>query len=191
MEIERVVQFWNEIYDVELKLKLFNAVRSTKTYRYKNHTRRHNIANCIKINVEPPANRRGSSSTFVPSLYLSNVNVMSLAPKIDEIRYFASEAKVDLICITETWLKSHIDDNIINIGGYSLVRRDRIGVDHGGICTYIKTNINFTFLEDLQNPNYEVLWLKLRQVLMTGIYCNIFIHAFHRSNLVSLTAESC
>ena len=41
-----------------------------------NHTRRHNIANCIKINVEPPANRRGSSSTFVPSLYLSNVNML-------------------------------------------------------------------------------------------------------------------
>ena len=100
---------------------------------------------------------------------------MSLAPKIDEIRYFASEAKVDLICITETWLKSRIDDNIIDIGGYSLVRRDRVGVDHGGICTYIKNNMNFTFLEDLQNPNYEVLWLKLRPARLPRGYSYIVL----------------
>ena len=55
------------------------------------------------------------------------------------------------------------------------MRRDRIGVDHGGICTYIKTNINFTFLEDLQNPNYEVLWLKLRPARLPRGYSSIVL----------------
>ena len=63
------------------------------------------LANCIKIRVESTVKRKGSPSAFVPSLYLSNV--MSLAPKIDEIRHYANEVKVDLICITETWLKNH------------------------------------------------------------------------------------
>lgn len=122
--------------------------------------RRCNLANCVQINVESPAKRKGSPSAFLLSLYLSNV--MSLAPKIDEIRQFASDGKMDLICITETWLKNHIHDNIIAIEGYNLIRRDRVGIDHGGICTYVKNNINFTVLEDLQDQNYEVLWIKLR-----------------------------
>ena len=58
---------------------------------------------------------------------------MSLAPKIYEIRHYASEIKVDLICVTETWLKNHIHDNIIAVEGYNLLRRDRIDNEHGGI----------------------------------------------------------
>ena len=100
------------------------------------------MTNCIEIKLESTAKRKGSPSAFVPSLHLSNV--MSLAPKIDEIRHYASEAKVDLICITETWLKNHIHDNIIAVEGYNLLRRDRIDNEHGGICMYIKSNINFT-----------------------------------------------
>ena len=113
------------------------------------------LTNCIKIKVESTAKRKDFPSAFVPSLYLSNV--MSLAPKIDEIRLHTSEAKVDLICITETWLKNHIHDTIIAVEGYNLLRRDRIDNEHGGICMYIKSNINFTILEDLPDQHHEVL----------------------------------
>ena len=56
-----------------------------------------NLGNCIKIKAELIAERKGSPFAFVHSLYLSNV--MSLAPKVDEIRHYASDVKVDLICI--------------------------------------------------------------------------------------------
>ena len=97
---------------------------------------------------------------------------MSLAPKIDEIRHYASEVKVDLICVRETWLKNHIHDNIIAVEGYNLLRRDRIDNEHGGICT---SNINFTILEDLQDQHYEVLWSKLRPVRLPRGYSSIVL----------------
>ena len=80
-----------------------------------------------------------------------------------------------MICITETWLKNHIHDNIIAVEGYNLLRRDRIDNEHGGICTYIKSNINFTILEDLQDQHYEVLWSKLRPVRLPRGYSSIVL----------------
>lgn len=52
-------------------------------------------------------------------------NVMSLTPKIDEVREVIHHANVDLVCITETWLKDYIHDNVVDVSGFDLVRRDR------------------------------------------------------------------
>ena len=94
------------------------------------------ISNCMAIKLTPSQKQQGSSSAFVPSLYLSNV--MLLAPNIDEIRHLANYANVDCICITETWLKCHIHDNVIALDGFNLVRKDRAVIDHGGICDFIR-----------------------------------------------------
>ena len=63
------------------------------------------------------------STAYVPALILSNT--MSLAPKIDEIRHFMLNSSVDYGCFTETWLSDLIPDNVINIPGYNVTRKDR------------------------------------------------------------------
>ena len=73
---------------------------------------------------------------FVPKILLTNV--MSLAPKIVEVSEFILRNDVDLACITETWLKDRITDSVVHIPGYSIIRRDREVVEHGGVCLYIK-----------------------------------------------------
>ena len=67
---------------------------------------------------------------------------MSLSNKIDELREVAKQIEVDLICITETWLQSHIHDNVVEIYGYNIVRRDRYQGNHGGVCIYVKNAIS-------------------------------------------------
>ena len=111
-----------------------------------------------KIYTAKPA----ASLQFVPSLFLSNV--MSLAQKIDEVNSVVINANVDVVCITETWLQSHIPDSVVAINGYKLIRRDGRDAIHGGVCMYIKASIPFTILEDLEEENvsFEVLWIKLR-----------------------------
>ena len=106
--------------------------------------------------------KAAASLQFVPSLFLSNV--MFLAPKIDEVNSVVIYANVDVVCITETWLQSHIPDSVVAINGYNLIRRDRRDVIHGGVCMYIKASIPFTILEDLEDEScsFEVLWIKLR-----------------------------
>ena len=73
-------------------------------------------------------------------------NVMSLTPKIDEIRVFSKSIDIDLFFITETWLKNTINDNQVALSGYNLERLDRrIGV-HGGVCLFSKIGIRTTRL---------------------------------------------
>ncbi|PFX11873.1 hypothetical protein AWC38_SpisGene24261 [Stylophora pistillata] len=83
---------------------------------------------------------------------------MSLAPKIDELRHVVQNANLDCICITESWLRSSIHDNVVPLEGYNIIRRDRVESEHGGVCMYIKDTINFTVLAELQEPSFEMLW---------------------------------
>ena len=71
-----------------------------------------NPANCIQITPAPTdAKRKVSLTAYVPSLFVSNF--MSLASKVDELRHVVKYANLDLVRITESWLKSHIHDNAV------------------------------------------------------------------------------
>ncbi len=111
---------------------------------------------------------------FVPTLCLTNV--MSLAPKIDELRVFLQHDKIDICCITETWLKDTIDYNVINIQNYQLLRKDRIHAQHGGVALYVKDNIKLDRLyeyEHANNNHIEVLWCKVR---FSGLILGVLYH---------------
>lgn len=58
-------------------------------------------------------------------------------PKIDELIVHAEQYSPDMILITETWLCESILDNVVNIPVYCRVRRDRVQIQHGGVCIYL------------------------------------------------------
>ena len=101
------------------------------------------------------AKSKGSPTAYVPSLFVSNV--MSLAPKVDELRQGVKYANLDLVCITESWLKSHIHTNqqCVALESYNVICRDRTETEHGGVCVYIKNTIKFTVVDDLEDPSSE------------------------------------
>ena len=89
-------------------------------------------------------------------------NVMSLVPKMTEVSELILRNEVSLAFITESWLKSSVCDSLIDIPGYSVLRKDRSNESHGGICLYLK-DANYKRLDDLSCCNdHEVLWVKLR-----------------------------
>ena len=101
---------------------------------------------------------------------------MSLAPKIDELRVFLQHDKIDICCITETWLKDTIVYNVINIQNYQLLRKDRIHAQHGGVALYVKDNIKLDRLyeyEHANNNHIEVLWCKVR---FSGLILGVLYH---------------
>ena len=59
---------------------------------------------------------------------------------MDEITYFMLHNHVDLAFITEIWLRESIPDSIIHIPGYTVLRRDRIRDNHGGVCIYVQAD---------------------------------------------------
>ena len=61
---------------------------------------------------------------ILPSFYLFNAR--SLLPKIDELTALLSTNSVDLVAITESWLKSDIENSLIFFPGFNSFRNDRV-----------------------------------------------------------------
>ena len=54
-------------------------------------------------------------------------------------------------------------DQLISIPGYATCRRDRPNHQRGGgICTFIRSNLNFNELSHLNDPNIESQWFIVR-----------------------------
>ena len=81
--------------------------------------------------------------TTCKGLKFVHINVRSLLPKIDLIRTDLLTSDIDILTISETWLRPSVPDGLIMANNYSLHRLDRsVNGNHkssgGGICIYIK-----------------------------------------------------
>ena len=75
----------------------------------------------------------------------------------------ASPNKADVVCVTESWLSPHIDDSLVALPGYNLIRRDReSGSGRGGVCLYLRTSYPCKMLVNCEDRNIESLWMMLR-----------------------------
>ena len=69
----------------------------------------------------------------------------------------------EIIVITESWLSSLIDDNLIGIPGYVTYRRVRLNNQRGGgLCTYINSRLNVIELRNLSEPDIESQWFLIK-----------------------------
>ena len=83
--------------------------------------------------------------------------------KFDEVSASISTELYDVAVITETWLNSRVTDELIRIPGYVSCRRDRPNNQRGGgLCTYFNSQLNFTELTDLSEPEIESQWFLIR-----------------------------
>lgn len=139
-----------------------------------------NSENLLRIKRKDEHSIAFNNTEFVPGLLLSNV--MSLAPKIDELQASLSSGfkSVDIVCITETWLNDRISDSIVNLPGFSIIRRDRLENIHGGVCAYIKDGIKFKRLSELESVDQEVLWIEIIPTRLprkiNKIICGVLYH---------------
>ena len=95
---------------------------------------------------------------YVAKILLSNG--MSLVPKLTEVQEFIFRNEVGLAFFTETLLRESIADSVVNIPGYTVLCRERTFESHGGICLYIRNDLNWKYnqLEDLKCwEQHEVL----------------------------------
>ena len=140
-----------------------------------------NCNNLIEVPILNHENRRLSYPNLerhALSFFLSNVR--SLLPKVDELDAILKLNHTSLAFITETWLNENIDDDAVQIPGYSLIRRDRNYRSGGGVCAYIKSQIPFKILTCLQDVRFETLWLYLRpHKLFRGFSCLVVCIVYH------------
>jgi hypothetical protein len=111
-------------------------------------------------------NERGFKMAFL--------NIVSLPKKIDEIRYSMSNKHIDLIGFSETRFDSNISNNMIDLDGYDIVRKDR-SRNGGGVCIYLRSSINYKIRNDLIPSELEAVCVEIskphsRPFLVTTIY---------------------
>lgn len=96
-------------------------------------------------------------------LKIVHFNTQSLYNKFEEFRQCILDLDYDVIAITESWLNDNISDEMINLQGYALVRRDRITETRGGgIMLYVRIGLSFVTLpSDRSKVAIEQQWIKI------------------------------
>ena len=126
------------------------------------------------------------SSTIIcksRSLSILYYNARSLLPKFSELQLIAETYSPNIICITETWLSSDIQDQELFIPGYQLIRLDR-NRHGGGVLMFITTHLSFSILPGCED-------LELLSVVVRQESCKVCISLFYRPpNSLSFVLDS-
>jgi hypothetical protein len=101
---------------------------------------------------------------------MCHINVQSLylrtetnhRRKIDEIETFLiNDAKLDIICLSETWLDENIPTTLVDIKDYTFLRKDRSANIAGGVGLYIMDALPFRRANELEFPESDILWIEI------------------------------
>ena len=114
----------------------------------------------------PTTGNINSSYRILPTkrgFKLGALNVNSLSAHIDEIHILLAENPLDILAINETKFNESNQDNEVYVPEYEIVRRDRLLDGGGGVCFYIRTNINYSIGTDLNVQNLENLCIEIRK----------------------------
>ena len=107
-------------------------------------------------------------------LIISHCNVRSLLSPgtLDEISVLIENHKIDILSISETWLDSHIPDQLVSLHGFTITRKDR-NRKGGGVLVYVSDLLTVTHLPRLEHEHIESLWVsisKFNKTIILGTY---------------------
>jgi exonuclease III len=90
-------------------------------------------------------------NVFGRGLVMVSLNITSLFAHIDELRVYMNTSKIDVLTINETKLDSTIQNSEIYLSGFEIIRKDRKvnGRNGGGVCIFLRSNINYIMRDDL------------------------------------------
>ncbi|CAH3132643.1 unnamed protein product, partial [Porites lobata] len=117
---------------------------------------------------------------------LASLNINSLSAHIDELRILLSGRPIDILAINETKLDDTISDNEIHISGYESIRSDRStnGRSGGGVCFFIRSEINYSVRSDLMCEHLERDWSNIENYsdpnLMWAAWKQLFLECVNK-----------
>ena len=94
---------------------------------------------------------------------MAALNINSLLSYLYDLKFFVLDTKIDLLAINETKIGSSVNDNDMYLPGFEVVRKDRSdnGRSGGGVCIYLRSNINYQIRDDLCDDHLECVASKL------------------------------
>ena len=106
-------------------------------------------------------------------MHFIHLNINSILPKIDEIRYIAKLTNATVIGLSETKLDNAVLSSELEIEGYDLVRSDR-SRRGGGVACFVKNSISYNrkpnFCINTESIFIEIFLPKSKPVLIGILY---------------------
>ena len=90
-------------------------------------------------------------------LNLLQWNCRSILPKIFEFEQLLYSEKIDVFCLSETWLE---EDTQFKINNYKILRNDRED-GYGGVCIGIHKKYKFRKIELSTSTSYEIVAVQI------------------------------
>ena len=112
---------------------------------------------------------------YPPSLFL--INARSVLPKFDELCTTISAFMPDVVFVTESWLSNNINDNLLVIPRYNLLRSDRVGRRGGGVCAWFHDNLRACLMvSSCPHPScFESLFVKFASGSSRYMFCLLYV----------------
>ena len=109
-------------------------------------------------------------------------NVQGLESKITDISVTYAK-KSEIMCLTETWLKSSCPNNKVHINGFKIFRQDRKNtIGHGGVAIYVAEHIH---VEPVQVKDFMCnIEIVITKVFVNGKF--LLIGCIYRSPSLSM-----
>ena len=107
-------------------------------------------------------------------LNVCHLNAGSIRSKFTVLYQMLSGSKLDVIMVSESWLNENISSQLVNFPGFKLYRNDRTSRG-GGVCMYIRENIQTKIIHSSTNSILEFLCIELYngndKCLLVVMYC--------------------
>ena len=106
-------------------------------------------------------------------LHFIHLNINSLLPKIDELRYITKSTNAAVIGICESKLDASVLDPEISINNYEILHCDR-NRQGGGVACYVRNDLNYNTLSvvpcEVENIFFEILLPNSKPITVGNIY---------------------
>ena len=91
---------------------------------------------------------------FSNMLLVGHINARSVPKHISEISNLFHETGLDIIGVSETFLKTHTPKDLCRIDGFKFLRKDRTAKHGGGVGIFVKDCFNPKVVKLPQNMNH-------------------------------------
>ena len=171
--------YWNGLLRLTSSAAAVESIPTVISNSRAVHTtsRQRNSQNLIKIKT---CKNEQSSTCSYPSLLLLNAQKLCTLDgvKMEELRLTATEKKVDIVAVTETWWSEKICTESMGIRNYTCVRTDRVNRDGGGVCVYfLDETLQNETLKSISSDTYSLHFslvrptnLKRKKIIFACVY---------------------
>lgn len=115
----------------------------------RSNDRRHCLQNCVEIcrKTGTVINDITSKSNGIKLVHL-NARSLKNREHLAQIKELVNDVNLDVLAVSESWLKSSTTNAEVEIPGYKIYRLDRKHKKGGGVCIYLRKEFKVTMLKN-------------------------------------------